>query len=418
MINKKLKQNSGALVGNVMQFYDFTIFAFLAPQLSQYFFSTDNDFFAYFITIIIFASGYITRPLGAVIFGHIGDKFGRSAALSKTLIISTIATFIIGILPSYEAFGYFSPLMLIILRLLQGLSVSGEEGGAVVLLYEKNNFKNKGSIGGLVLSSVIFGVILGSLVCIIATYLMSIQIIGSWGWRIPFLFSLPFGMVAIKLRYRINDFKSFSKYKETNNIHQIPLIELLRNHLSKLILSVLVVSTYSLTTSTLIVNFPYLIKTVGFTQEYSLILVTLTLMFVGIFSPILGKKFEKYNWKLTYIFTLWILIILSPIIFILISKGDLLLIILALFLFLIPTSSISALVFMKIVEIFPFGVRYSSVSFAFNLSITIFSSSTPILLTYLESRYSYVYSGGYISIFSLIIITFVIFLDNNHEVKL
>ena len=134
----KIKQSMGVLIGNSMQFYDFTIFAFLTPQLSQYFFSIDNDFLSYFITILVFASGYITRPLGALIFGHIGDKFGRSIALSKTIILSTFATFIIGILPSYNTLGYLSPILLIAFRLLQGLSVSGEEGGSVVLLYERN----------------------------------------------------------------------------------------------------------------------------------------------------------------------------------------------------------------------------------------------------------------------------------------
>lgn len=413
----KVKQSAGALIGNSMQFYDFTIFAFLTPQLSQYFFSIDNDFLSYFITILVFSSGYITRPLGALIFGHIGDKFGRSVALSKTIILSTIATFIIGILPSYSTLGYLSPILLIVFRLLQGLSVSGEEGGSVVLLYEKNNFKNKGSIGGLVLSSVLFGVILGSLVCIISTYLISSKIIGEWGWRIPFLFSLPFGIVAIKLRYRINDLKSFSRNKEINTIHQIPLVELVSKHLNKIILSVLIVSTYSLTTSALIVNFPYLIKKVGFTQELSLGLVALTVMLIGILSPIFGKKFEKHSWKLAYISTLLMLILISPIIFLLISTGKYWLIILALFLFSIPTSSLSALVFMKIVDIFPFGVRYSSVSLAFNLSITIFSSTTPVVLAYLENKYSYVYSGGYISLFSLTIILFVIFLDSNNRSK-
>ena len=231
------------------------------------------------------------------------------------------------------------------------------------------------------------------------------------------MFSLPFGIVAIKLRYRINDFKSFSRNKEINTIHQIPLVELISKHLNKIILSVLIVSTYSLTTSTLIVNFPYLIKKVGFTQEISLGLVALTVMLIGILSPIFGKKLEKHSWKQAYFSTLVMLIIISPIIFLLISTGKYWLIILALFFFSIPTSSLSALVFMKIVDIFPFGVRYSSVSLAFNLSITIFSSSTPVILAYLENKYSYVYSGGYISLFSLTIILFVIFLDSNNRSK-
>ena len=158
------KKSIGALIGNTMQFYDFTIYAFLAPQISQEFFNFKSPFLSYLIVFSVFAGGYFARPLGSVLFGYLGDKKGRSNALSKTILISTIATFLIGIIPGYQAVGFLSPLMLVVLRLIQGLAVSGEEGGAVVLLFEKFAFKNRGLIGSAVLSSVLVGVIFGTFV--------------------------------------------------------------------------------------------------------------------------------------------------------------------------------------------------------------------------------------------------------------
>ena len=149
------KKYLGALIGNIMQFYDFTIYAFLTKEISESFFNFESPFVAYLVALSIFATGYITRPLGAILFGHFGDKKGRSWALSKTIIISTLTTFLIGTIPGYQSIGMMAPIFLIILRLLQGLAVSGEEGGAVVLLFENAKFQRRGILGAAVLSSVL-----------------------------------------------------------------------------------------------------------------------------------------------------------------------------------------------------------------------------------------------------------------------
>lgn len=399
------KQASGALIGNSMQFYDFTIYAFLSPQISKYFFPTHNLFFSYLLTISVFASGYLARPLGALFFGFIGDRKGRSRALSSTIIISTIATFCIGLLPIYSVGNYFPSIALIFLRLIQGLAVSGEEGGAVVLLFERNEFKKTGLIGSLVLSSVLFGVVIGSVVCFITTYLTTYKIINEWAWRIPFLLSLPIGLVAIKLRFNLNDFEAFNKAEQRKLTFKMPTLELFSGYRSKILFGVCVVSIYSITTSTLIVNFPYLLGMMGIGHEYALALITFSVILTGFVSPFLGRFCDKYTPLNLYYFSTILIILLFPVVFKLISIGTLSAITMALIMASFLIAFISSTVFSVLVELFPFGVRYSGVSLAFNLSITIFSSTTPVLLMIFENKFKELYiTGFYISFVSIIML--------------
>lgn len=398
------KKITGALIGNSMQFYDFTIYAFLSKSLSNYYFNFNDAFFSYFITTCVFAIGYLTRPLGAIIFGHIGDKFGRSHALSKTILISTCSTFLIGILPTYSSIGLSAPLILILLRLLQGIAVSGEEGGAVVLLFEKNNFNKTGLIGALVLSSVLFGVVIGSFTCFISTYLISKKILGEWAWRIPFLFALPFGILALKLRYSINDFELFKEKKQTLTL-KIPLFVTIKKHYISLFFGISIVSIYSISTSTFIINFPYIFNQIGIRQDISLLVTTLSLSLTCLLSPFLAKICEKYNQIVIFNIASGLLCILFPISFHIISYGYLSAIISASLLISILIALISSTIFSILVKKFPFEVRYTGVSLSFNTSITIFSSSTPLILIFLENKFNQLYfSGLYISLITILMI--------------
>ena len=393
----------GALIGNTMQFYDFTIYAFLAPQISQEFFNFKNPFLSYLIVFSVFAGGYFTRPLGSLLFGYLGDKNGRSNALSKTILLSTITTFLIGIIPGYQSIGFLSPVMLVVLRLMQGLSVSGEEGGAVVLLFEKYAFKNRGLIGSIVLSSVLAGVILGTFVCAITSQLIARQIIGSWGWRAPFLLSLPLGIIAMALRFYLNDFKLFGLAEKHNLLVQKPTSTLFKNHLRTIIFGVVIVSVYSVATSTLIVHFPYFLTIkAGFSHEDSLIILAVAITFVAILTPFFGKLGDKLNSFLIYNTALLAMIVLSPILFYLLSLSSMIAIIAGVAIFSVITSLISSAIFSILVGSFPFGVRYSGVSLAFNLSVTLFSSSTPVVLILIEKYFDTPYAPGlYISLISL-----------------
>ncbi|KTD04520.1 major facilitator family transporter [Legionella geestiana] len=403
---KKTQRIIGALVGNLMQFYDFTIYAFLTEKISKNFFPAISTPMVYLSAICVFATGYLTRPIGALLFGHIGDKYGRSKALSYTIVLSTAATFLIGILPTFNMIGYFSTVFLILLRLLQGLAVSGEEGGAVVLLFEHNRFKNTGLIGSLVLSSVLLGVVLGSLICFFSSNIHANIGVNAWAWRLPFLFSLPLGIMAIRLRYSVNDFDAFSHAKKNMILHRTPTKILIQNYFPEILSGISIASLYSITTSTVIVNIPYVLGQIGLQKNSVFFIITLTLSLITIISPIIGEfldRFCKNTPKIDFIFLSSIAA--PPIAFYLLSTGMIAQIIIALILLAIIISLISSTVFDLIVSTFPYGVRYSGVSLSFNISITIFSSTTPIMLTLLENKQTNLaLCGAYLSLIAAVML--------------
>lgn len=393
------KKYLGALIGNVMQFYDFTIYAFLTKEISESFFNLENPFIAYLVGLSIFATGYMTRPLGALLFGHLGDKKGRSWALSKTIIISTLTTFLIGLIPGYLSIGVMAPIFLVILRLFQGLAVSGEEGGAVVLLFENAKFKRRGILGASVLSSVLLGVVFGIFVCSITNWLITRGIVGQWGWRIPFLISLPLGIFAILLRFYLNDFKLFDKARENNILVAKPSWTLLRNYFWQITFGITLVSIYSVTTSTLIVHLPYyLVEKLHFLRESSQFVVGAAILFIVFLTPLIGRYCDRWDaWRIYYVGSIGTLIF-SPILFGVMAQNSVWLIIIAILIFCCFISLISAAIFSILVGLFPFGVRYSGVSLAFNLCITIFSSTTPLILIMLEKSDANMFLPGlYIS---------------------
>lgn len=398
------KKLIGVLVGNTMQFYDFTIYAFLATQIGNEFFNFKDAFLSYLVVFLVFSGGYITRPMGSLIFGWIGDRTGRSRALSITIYFSMLATFLIGVIPGYKMLGIISPLILIILRLVQGLSVSGEEGGAAVLLFEGHSFKKTSVIGSLVLSSVLGGVILGMIICLIVTKLMSQHMIGEWAWRIPFLLSLPLGILGVWLRTFFSDSQLFHRAKNKGLVEKKPISILFKKYYLSVLYSIIIVSTYAVLTSTLIVHLPYLLgEKIGLGQQNALLILISSLLIIIFLTPYLGKVCNKYNAFMLYRVYMSLIVLLSPGIFYFICSGDVLFTIIGVLALSILIAAISSIIFVLLVGIFPFGVRYSGVSFSFNLSITIFSSTTPILLIFLEKYFGFnSIVGYYISFTSLI----------------
>lgn len=393
------------LSGNILQFYDFTIYAFLTKQISREFFNFKHEFYSILFTFLIFSVGYLSRPLGSIIFGHIGDTKGRSIALSITIFLSTLATFSIGLIPSYDKIGLFAPIFLIILRLLQGVSVSGEEGGAVVLLFEKFGL-NKNIMGAYVLSSVLIGVILGLIVCELVHELILNGILNACFWRAPFLISFPLGVVLYKYRFYLNDFHLFNQAKNNNLVIKNPIKELFCNNLKYVVFSIFLVSIYSVTTSTLIVHLPYyLTSIIKFSYSKSMLIVGAAIFFIVCLTQIFATTLEKKNPIDVYQITLICFIIYSPVLFYFISSFNMIGVLFGILLFSILIALISSTIFSILIRLFPYSIRFSGVSFAFNTSVTIFSSTTPIILVLIEKYFDNKFIPGiYISLISFVVL--------------
>ncbi|SAK86480.1 general substrate transporter [Caballeronia fortuita] len=207
-------------IGNAMEWYDFTVYGFFAATIGALFFPSQNHFMSLLASFAAFAVGFVVRPFGALIFGHIGDKFGRRAALWTSVVCMAVPTFMMGALPTYAQIGVFAPVLLVLLRLLQGLAVAGEMGTSVTFLVEQAGGRRRGIVGSAAMMSAAGGTLAGSAVGALLTTVLSSESIHAWGWRIPFLIGLGISAIALYLRRTISDNaapakKSFSPWRES-----------------------------------------------------------------------------------------------------------------------------------------------------------------------------------------------------------
>ena len=202
-LNKK-KVAAGA-IGNILEWYDFAVYGYFAASIGRVFFPKEDPVAQLLFAFGIFAIGYLMRPLGGMVIGHIGDRVGRQAALSLSVAAMAVPTFIVGVLPGYDTIGLAAPILLTLCRMLQGLSVGGEYTTSIVFMVENAPSNRRGLAGALAGSGAVGGILLGSATGATLGALMSPESLESWGWRIPFLFGLVIGIVGLLLRSNIEE---------------------------------------------------------------------------------------------------------------------------------------------------------------------------------------------------------------------
>src|SRR5215471_3736375 len=191
---------AAGMIGNVLEWYDFAIYGYFATQIGRYFFPHEDAIAQLLSAFGVFAIGYLMRPIGGVIVGHIGDSFGRRAALTFSVAAMAIPTFLMGLLPGYQTIGLLAPIGLALLRIVQGLSVGGEYTSSMVFLVEHAPEGRRGLTGALGACGSTAGILLGSAVGAAFAAIMSTEMLDAWGWRIPFLLGLLVGIAGYILR--------------------------------------------------------------------------------------------------------------------------------------------------------------------------------------------------------------------------
>ena len=208
------------MIGGILEFYDLTIYGFLASTLSLLFFSFDNPFLSLILGYSLFSIGFFFRPLGSVLFGYIGDKYGRKTALCSSIITMACATTMIGLLPTYETIGIFAACALVVARVAQGLSAGGEYSGAIIFAIEHTKASSRGFAGSLVVSGCMGGVFLGSL----SSFVFTSSLMPSWGWRIPFLVGGAISLIGFYIRRNLDETPQFRNLKQHEN-KKTPLLD-------------------------------------------------------------------------------------------------------------------------------------------------------------------------------------------------
>ena len=220
--NRKLI--AAGTIGNILEWYDFAIYGYFATQIGRQFFPKEDPVAQMLATFGIFAVGYIMRPVGGVIVGHIGDKFGQRAALTFSIVAMAVPTVLIGFLPGYETVGYFAPILLTALRMMQGLSVGGEYASSMIFMIEQAPAGRRGLMGGLAGASATLGTLLGSAIGAAFASVVPAEALESWGWRIPFLAGALVGVFGYLLRRHVG------QTQEPVETASMPIVETIRFH--------------------------------------------------------------------------------------------------------------------------------------------------------------------------------------------
>lgn len=230
-MNEATKPNSifkvigASSLGTLIEWYDFYIFGSLATIIGAQLFPADAGASALINTLAIFAAGFIVRPFGALVFGRLGDLIGRKYTFLLTLVLMGGSTFLIGLIPSYSSIGYFAPILVLILRLVQGLALGGEYGGAATYVAEHAPKGKRGFFTSWIQTTATLGLFLSLGIIVLSKNIIGAAAFADWGWRIPFLLSILLVGVSIYIRLKMHESPMFTKLKTEGNISKNPLKE-------------------------------------------------------------------------------------------------------------------------------------------------------------------------------------------------
>ncbi|KID30802.1 arabinose efflux permease family protein [Prauserella sp. Am3] len=379
---------SAGLVGSVVEYYDFGIYGYLATVLSVVFFADGTDpTTALLATFATFAAAFVLRPLGGLVFGHLGDRLGRSRILAVTILSMCVATVAIGLLPTYAAIGVGAAFLLVAARCVQGIAAGGEVGGAAAYVAEKSPPRHRGLLCSTVQLGALAGALLASVTVATLNSLLSEQQLADWGWRIPFLLSLPLGLVGLWIRFKLEDSVHEDELSSGGGLSSAPAAELVRAHLPALLrtlgLSALLFAGYYVV---YVYASTHLQRTAGFSADAAFWSTTVTLIVSCLAMPLFGHLADRYGRKPLLLGSAVAFGILALPGFALMSASSYPLAVGAQVVLGLPESALMGVVFATFAEMFPSRVRYTGIALGFNLASMSVGGTAPMICLWLLER--------------------------------
>jgi len=390
------------VMGNALEFFDFTIYGIFAATIGRIFFPLEDPTASLIASWGVFAVGFIMRPLGALVFGYLGDKLGRKIALSTTVLLTGLPTLVIGILPGYDQLGLLAPFILICCRLLQGLCTGGEYNGAAIFALEHVGKMKPGTVGGIITASCAIGAIAATF----SGYLIS-NFGAEWMWRLPFIFGAFISAIGFFIRMYMNETPEFSALKE-QKVKTLGLIELYSSFPSSSFLSFVVGSLNGALSYTLFgfLNV-YMSKYLGLDPAIAMKYNLLGLAFFMFGSPVAGYFFDKVGGNKAMIIVGSVIFMGAYPVFILLQTLNPVLILLGQSLLGILAASIAGSGHGYMQALFPTQARYRGVSINFCLGMAACGGTAPLLMTYLiEVKQASLYAPAFYLM--LLAITFIL----------
>lgn len=385
MKKASMKRIAGAsYIGALIEWYDFFLYGTASAIIfNKLFFPNLDPLTGTLVAFATFAAGFLARPVGALIFGHYGDRIGRKTILILTLYMMGGATFLIGLLPTADTIGMWAPVLLVTLRLIQGIGLGGEYGGAALLTIEHSPRNKRGFWGGLVQSATSGGLLLATGVFSLVSLLPDEQFM-TWGWRIPFIVSVLLLILGVYIRLKIEETPAFEEVKESKEIAKFPVVELFKSYPKNMLLAI--GARIGESVSANITNafaIAYVTTQLELPRSIALTGVMIAAALALILSPLFGGLSDKIGRRPVYLGSAIFLVVFTIPYFMLLDTKVPALIWLAIICGYVFASTVMLSVqSVYYTEMFGTRVRYSALSLVYQVS-SIFGGFTPMIATYL-----------------------------------
>jgi MHS family proline/betaine transporter-like MFS transporter len=378
------KAVAATAIGNAVEWFDYGVYGFQAATVGAVFFPSGNTAVSLLSSLAAFGLSFVIRPLGGLIFGPLADRIGRRRVLAAVIILMSASTFVVGLLPGYRSIGVAAPILLVLARLIQGISAGGEVGGATALLAEFAPPGRRAFVCSFNETTSFVAFLLGSGTVLLSTSLLSDASEGSWGWRIPFLIAAPLGTIGLYLRTKMEESPDYQSIQAAGEAAEAPLRESFATAWRPMITcgglaAVKAVGHWMILTYLS----SYLSETVRLSKLSAALATTIAIFVVAALIPVAGLLADRFGRRPMLLIPCCAVIVLAYPAFWLMSHGTLGYAIIGILLLGIPVATLDGAVSATMSEIFPTRLRSVGLSVPYNISVAAFGGGAPFIAAYL-----------------------------------
>jgi MFS transporter, MHS family, proline/betaine transporter len=371
-------------IGNVLEWYDFGLFGYFASVIARQFLPAEDKLSSLLGTFGVFATGFLMRPLGGVVFGHIGDRVGRKRALELSVVLMAVSTTLLGMLPSHASIGLAAPVLLTLLRLAQGLSVGGEYIGSMSFLSEHAPAAWRGFLGSWSSFSVVLGSLLSSATAALLTSVLSEADLVTWGWRVPFLSGLLIGLVGLWLRLGVAESPSFVALQKTGKLAANPVGEAIRHDWGAIAVTLGLTGVSSVGFYLPFLWLPTWLSQINrppMPEGEAHLANTIALVALLVLTPLAAVVSDRVGRKPMFLGAGLSYALLSYPVFLMMTAGTFKTAVLGGLAFACCNSLYSGCMAATMVELFPTRTRYSGVALGYNIGQAVLGGTAPLVAT-------------------------------------
>ncbi|GAB1575269.1 MFS transporter [Bordetella petrii] len=377
-----------SVVGSFVEWFEFSVYGYLASILGKVFFPASAPGTQLVASLAAFAVAFFARPFGGFLFGPIGDRYGRKQVLTATILMMAVATFAIGLIPSHGTIGIAAPILLVVLRLLQGISAGGEGSGAAIFVAEYCPDRRRSSITSWIQVGCISGFAFGAIVTTLLTYFFTAEQIHQWAWRLPFLLALPLGAIGLYIRNHLEETPTFEAVRENRDAHpRASWQHLFQTHMGPLLQSCGLIIVTNITLYTVVTYIPtYLISALTMDPSQGFMLSVGPQLFLIAMIPVMGALADRITRKAAMLAGSVAILVLAVPCFTLLSTGGYLAKFGALMVMNLCLAAMLGSIFSAVPALFATNVRFTGMAVSYNVSVALFAGTAPMLNAWLIQR--------------------------------